>query len=417
MDPAPVRILLVSGIPPGAANVGEIALSELTSGHPRGAVVCMALVARGYHHVASASTTVDPIVLRARPKERKERSLPGRLGGVSAFVDGWWRFEREVTAAVEDAVVLGRRHGVQKIWMVLDCATTLAMGTAVAERLRKPLLSLVWDAPDYLLRQARLDRLTRRRLQARFAECMRRSERVAVVSVPMARMLEARYDARTLVIRTPAPDDIPVIPVDLPSPAEYTIVFAGSLHAGSAWRALLSALARLGWTLAGRPVRLRVLGTALRVDSIGPVRIEYLGFQPAAVRDEALCRADLLYLPMPFEEHLADLSRYSFPAKLSSYMWSRRPIFVHAPSYAAAACFVESQPIGALCVSLDPERVAADLEAFANDRTRQGQAESTMARLVAGEFSRRQCRLRFSEFVGGSGGEAARSPTAPASTE
>jgi len=411
------RILLVSGLPPGRANVGEIALCEMTAGQPSGVVACVALIEDHYHHVPADSTTVAPIVLRRRPKERRERRLPGSLGAFTAFLDGWWRFEREVTAAVEDAAVLGRHHGVQKVWMVLDCATTLAMGNAVAQRLRKPLVSLVWDAPEYVLRQARLDRFTRRRLQARFAECMRRSERVAVVSEPMARMLEARYDARTLVVRTPAPDDIPVIPVVLPSPAEYTIVFAGSLHAGTAWRALLSALARLGWRLAGRPVRVRVLGTALRVDSIGPVVIEYLGFQTAAGRDEALCRADLLYLPMPFEEDLADLSRYSFPAKLSSYMWARRPIFVHAPSYAAAACFVESQPIGALCVSLDPERVAADLEAFANDRMRQGQAELTMARLVAGEFSRRQCRLRFSEFVGGSGGEAAPSPTALASTE
>src|SRR5450432_2082715 len=97
----PVRILLVSGTPPGAANVGEMALSELTSGHPRGAVACLALIERGYHHVASASTTVDPIVLRARPQERKDRRLPGPLGVFAAVLDGGWRFEREVGAAVE----------------------------------------------------------------------------------------------------------------------------------------------------------------------------------------------------------------------------------------------------------------------------------------------------------------------------
>ncbi len=395
---APVRVLLVSGIPPGSANVGEIALREMTAGYVEGGVVCLALTPPGYRHV-SGSTTVHPIVLHPRPEEGRGGRPGGVLGRIAAVLDRRWRFEREVSAAVDHAVELGRHHGVGKVWMVLDCPATLAMGSAVAKRLGQPLLSLVWDMPDYLLRHAQLDRLTRARLGARFADSMRRSERVAVVSEPMARVLEARYAARTIVVRTPVSPEDPV--GDARRGDEYTIAFAGSLHATSAWRSLLAALALRRWRVRDRPVRVRVLSTFLRMESTEPVQIEYLGFQPEAIRDEVLRSADLLYLPMPFEERLADLSSYSFPAKLSSYIAAGRPVFVHAPRQSALALFAQQHPIGVLCVDLDPERIAAALDAFAVDAAGEERSRAALARLAVGEFSARECHRRFEEFVSG----------------
>jgi hypothetical protein len=396
----PPRILLVAGVPPGSGNAGETALRALLAGYPPGLVSCLGVV-EGDHVATEIPNELTKRQLRRRPREYSYRPLPGRWGSVPAHIGFRWRFRPAVKRLIGEAIALGRAQSAEKVWMVLDCVTTLTMGATIAQRLRLPLVSLIWDDPEYLLKQSRIDRLSRWDIGRRFAATLRISERVGVVSDAMATDYARRYGARTILIRHPVPSGGTVGPESTRAAGgDVVITLAGSLYAESAWRSLLAALARLHWNISGHQIRLRVLGRAMNVRNSGPARIEYLGFVADSERDWLIAGSDVLYLPMPFESALAPLSRYSFPAKLSTYIAARRPVFAHAPKDSALARFCVEHRIGVQCNSLDPADVAASLVSVVEDTARQAVAIAEMQSLASGEFSAQECSRRFSELVG-----------------
>jgi hypothetical protein len=51
------------------------------------------------------------------------------------------------------------------------------------------------------------------------------------------------------------------------------------------------------------------------------------------------------------------VSRYSFPAKLTSYLAVGRPVLVHAPADSALAEFCRANPVGAVVDSLEVQPI------------------------------------------------------------
>jgi glycosyltransferase involved in cell wall biosynthesis len=401
------RLLLVTGTPPGDNGVGETALASLIAGYPAGHINCFALLPAGYPHHPKPYGSISNVWLRPRPREAAWNPLPGKLGSAAARLRFTTRFRRAVALIADEAVTLARAEHIDKVWMVLDSVTTLALGTEVADRLERPLISLVWDAPEHLLRQTLQDRFSTLELLRRFGETLRRSERVAVVSSEMAKEYGERYGAHPLVVRHPVPDENARTGADttvpaVPGPGPFVIGMAGSLYADSAWEALLEALHRMDWRMGERPITLRVLGPSLRVRSWHPARIEYVGFQSPPERDAILANADVLYLPEPFERNLREVARLSFPAKLSTYIGAARPVLVHAPEDSAVAAFARSHSIGMTCSTLDAAALGRVVRALAEDTAAVSRASIEMRRLAEGEFSRAECRRRFAELVAGS---------------
>jgi hypothetical protein len=364
------KLLLITGTPPGAGNVGELILRDLVLHYGAEDVECLAVVPSGYRWTAEPRLQQVPVRLLHSSRLYVRRWGKGKWSAVGSLAGYALGFRRDVRRVVAQIVAATAARRPDRILAVLNNPLMMAVAHRVAAATALPMVTLVWDPPEYLLQRARFDRVSRHLLLGDFARSLARSEQVAVVSETMqgdyARLTAAPIRIlRHGVARDPAPP--PVAPSE---GDEWLIGFAGSLYAECAWRALLRALDRVGWRIAGRAVRLRALTERVTVHSRGAAAIEYLGYRPADATQELLAQCDLTYLPQPFVAHLRTLCRYAFPTKLTSYLALARPVFVHCPADSALARFFDAHPFGVHSDSLEPEPIVAALETLLGSRER-----------------------------------------------
>lgn len=413
------HLLLVSGVRAGAGHVGEIILRDLCHAYPGGRMSSF------FVPQAGVASMTDPAIGAAATQERPRRYesplrlLPGPLGALTAIGGSQLLFRRHVGGLIRDAVSFGRAQGVDKVWVVLESITGIAMGRQVARTLGVPLLAQVWDPPEYLLRRMNVDPILRRQIMNEFERSLSEAECVAVVSDAMKAEYASRYGARTVVVHhglSAAERRAPALHPH--GDGVLSIGFAGSMYAPSAWQALMEALDAVGWTIHGRKVVVRVLGGSLRMSTAAPVNIEYLGFRSTSETAMALAQCDVNYLPHPFEAGMADFARLSFPTKLSTYVATGRPLLLHAPEYSSLVPFFRSFRAGACVTSLRPADVVAALESLVESRERYANAAREASRAAETAFNMETFLAGFDEFVGiGRGRSDARVSGVPVATE
>lgn len=71
--------------------------------------------------------------------------------------------------------------------------------------------------------------------------------------------------------------------------------------------------------------------------------------------------ADLLYLPLPFQEFARAFSRFSLSTKMITYLGSGLPIFYHGPGDAAAGKLLARHDAAAICTTLNAEEISKQL--------------------------------------------------------
>lgn len=396
------RLLVIAGVPPGNGCVGEIILKDICLQYPAGHIVCVSITGPRYVYSPPAALEALPVYIRRRPYDFGNRVVGGRLGTLASFLTSQVLLKKDVNAHIRAAVAIGRKNRIDKVLMVLDSTTTIAMGAEVARQLSVPLLTLVWDAPEYLLVQRKLDSMTRRQLLRRFGDTLNQSERVAVVSETMQKDYQKDYGARTIIVRhgLELDDSQKRVETDNPQSSEFIIGFAGGLYAHSAWEALLQTLADNDWQVGGRRVVLKVMGWKFHFRTKEKMNIHFLGWQSPEEAAEILSRCDVNYLPHPFEPELHYLAHYSFPTKLSTYLATGRPVFVHAPPQSALAPFCSRNQVGVLCESLDSQEIMAGLKRLASDPDYYSVSCRQAKKLARTEFNQEHFLRSFFEFVG-----------------
>ena len=380
--------------------MGEILLRDMIDFLPPERLVATAVVPSNELPASEASEAPFPLQVLARRFEYAHRPLPGCAGGAVACAARLATYERYLKRLVHQCVDWGQQHQAQRLWAILDTPTTIEIAARVAHKLQVPLYCLVWDAPEYLAQLRGLDPASKRRLIRRFGEALRASMRTAVVSKSMKTAYEAAYETPCVIVRHG-------LAAALRQPAadkythdhEFSIGVAGGLYCESAWKALLQALDRLDWALAGKKIRLVVLGESLHVRSRRPANIQYCGWRAVPNTIDILSGCDVTYLPQPFETSLRDLAELSFPTKLSTYVACGRPVLVHCPDYASLAPFYRERCMGALCTSLQPERIAECVQRIAGDLPAYQQAARCVAKLADTEFSQEHYRAGFLRFL------------------
>ena len=355
------KLLVISGSAPGSAHVGEIILRDLLLHYGVDRVSFAAVAADDYQHRPDQRLAHLELHWHRTEFARAPRRGFGRRAALVSEARFLLRFWRENSRLEQAIVVQARAAGVEEVLCVQNTAPTLRLGRRIAAALQVPLVSLVWDPPDYVLRQAGFARFSRSCLLKDFRKSLVASDRVAVVSDHMQSDYGEITDGQFHVLRhgrvTAARQARGLVQNE-----SVTLGFAGAMYGASAWRALLAALDRADWTVAGRKVRIILLSSSAQMSSQGRARVEYLGFRPDSEADQILKACDACYLPQPFEADLADLCRYSFPTKVGNYLSMGLPVFVHSPTGSALGRFFEQKPFGVLCTSLDPADIISALE-------------------------------------------------------
>ena len=191
----------------------------------------------------------------------------------------------------------------------------------------------------------------------------REAKGVFVISDELGQEYCRRYGAREYRIVTDGLKSVAPAPLERPANS-LRLYFMGLFHLSYAGnlRAVLDALKIVrsrhpDWEIS---VACRSGGISVPLAD-GDVPVTVLPFAPVEEVDRDMLSADLLYQPMPFEEHARAFSRFSLSTKMITYLGSGLPIFYHGPEDAAACRLLARHQAAAICTTLDPESIAARL--------------------------------------------------------
>jgi hypothetical protein len=311
-------------------------------------------------------------------------------------------FQNHLALLLRRALAFTQALRPDKVWAVLDAPISVALATPLARALGVPLITLVWDDARHIASAFGLDRLAARRFLAQFGEAVRHSERCAVISQPMADHYTKLYGARCVILRhgLAGVASIPAARTSLNS-GVFRIGYAGTISAPCAFAALVRALDTVRWKVGGRPIELVVTGPRLDIRSHGPVRVSYRGWVETVDETVALlAEVDVAYLPQPFTPDKADLARYSFPSKLTTYLAAGTPILLHSPDHGSLSAYHCETPLGAWCNSLDPTAILNALSPLVTDRAIYEQAQRNGRAAFERDFTSSTFQNRFAQFIG-----------------
>jgi hypothetical protein len=383
------KILLVTQGDPHSSGVAELFLGELASHYPPERLVRFTL------------TT-------------------GRTDDVPA---GWWGF-RSITRHIDDTVLpvastwrhrsfvrrsaerlgdeIHRLIGEERIdllWVVLNSGYMIAL----AERLsggRTPMVGLVWDDPEYLARNHRLDPWTKRRLLRGFASVLGALRGVALVSDGMARLYGQKYGVRGIVMMPGMhPSRWRRGRRDATPRAAGTLGFAGSLVCKREWNSLVSALEAWNRT---EPTRLsvRFIGRFPRLGARSAPFVEQVGALSLDDTLTQLASADVAYVPYWFDRRHALAARTAFPSKLSAYVAAGVPVLFHGPRESSPADFLRRYPVGLACHSLESQEIHRALRALLFDEALRATAARARERALEERLGSERMLECFAELLG-----------------
>ena len=395
------RVLLISPVAPVPEGVGGVFLRDLCLMYPADRIAFAILPGIGTgpwpdRLQGAPRTTLDVVPERGfnrwgRRVQRSSRAVFDRY------------VERVHFPRLIDRVAsFAERVQPDIVWIPLAGPTMINVAAAIAERVGVPLVTTVWDPPDYFLPHYwDIQGAALARVMERFASAVRRSARCAVASPEMKEAYEARYGTPCVPMIHGLPESAWWAPSGIRPPnAPFVIGYAGSLYARSEWDALLGALGAVGWRVAGRDVVIRVLAGSFDARVTGPARIEFLGWHSThdAVRIMAGC--DVCYVPYWFDPACRPGVELCFPNKISMYLASGRPIFYHGPRESTPVHFLERHRVGVTAYSLEPDAIVGALTTAAVDTQFHEVAAGEIPRALRQELSLSVFRQRFAEFIG-----------------
>ena len=362
-----MRVLFLTDVPPCSNYTAGIVLEQLCTFLPAGSVACFSAVHKSVHPDISDAMASSQMRLEVRPRD-SWHLLPGRLGDLVSLVMEPVTACTHVRRIARKAIAFGRDFGADRVLCMLEGQTLIRLAVPVAQALKVPLYTQVLDPPGWWLRENRVDPINRRVILRLFARALHSSTACAAVSPAMAEEYTRRWGVRTVPVIPGLPGELALRPADRPNGgAEVTLGLAGQLYASREWDALMRALSSSNWLLAGRPVRIILLGRYVSLYSERPASVHYMGWRSQREAIELLSHADVLYCPYWFNPAFEEEARLCFPSKLASYFAAGRPVLFHGPEYAYPSRFIKEHEAGACCHSLEPEEILHDLEGLLGD--------------------------------------------------
>ena len=366
IDPKICPVLLIAD-DPGGQHAGSVFLETLGSAFPPEALIRVSMTGRGgageqtrrwlgHSHRKMALPFNDiPWCLRAF----KRQCLP--------VLHVLLRLVR-VPRAVKDVEFLIAQKKVKAIWAVLGSPATIYVAQLVASRTGLPLIGLVWDPPERWILEGQVDRFNGIRMLSAFDWCIRHCKSLGVASEGMQAGYQKRYGMHSEVLIHGVSTDLQMTPPRAVNEGDwFTIAFAGSLYASQEWEAFVAALDATDWQIAGKRIRVRTLGSAIRMTSKRGVQVEYCGWRPVPEVIRIISESDVSYLPYFISPRWRQIVDECFPNKLSVYVAAGKPVFFHGPEDCSPARFLKRYPAGVCCGSLEKSDILNKLRILAED--------------------------------------------------
>lgn len=362
-----MKVLLVSDVPPCTNFTAGIFLDQLLSFLPIDDVACFTVLNPAIDPIYPASLATMDFNKVIKPREDWGNTA-GKWGKYRSFVMETLTSWRDIPRIVDAIVDFGQSVNADAIWCVLQGQSMIRLARPAARRLQLPLLTSIWDPPGWWMRANKVHPAISEQVLTEFGETIRASSSTGTASWAMAKEYGDRYGAKATPLLPSLAPELAVAPAKAPATAShFTIGMAGQMYAQNEWNALIQALTQVDWRIAGRAVRIRLLGRWAGLGSNGKMFVEFLGWHSQEETIELLSEADVLYCPYWFDPAFHEESRLSFPSKLTTYLAAGRPVLFHGPEYASPAVFLEERSAGECCYSLEPEAIITSLTKLASD--------------------------------------------------
>ncbi len=395
------RLLIVSPVAPVPEGVGGVYLRDLCLMYPADRLAFAILPGIGSGPWPEALAAAPRTVLDAVPERGFNRWGRKVQESTRALFDRYVDTQH-LPKLVDQITAFAAQTKPDLVWVPLAGPTMINIARVLPSRLGVPMITTVWDPPDYALshywgiRGHALERV-----MTRFGDAVRGSVRCAVASTEMKETYEQRYGTRCVPMIHGLPESDWLAPGGLRPPNEpFVIGYAGSLYARREWDALVESLASLRWRVGGREAIVRVLAASFDVRVSGPARLEFLGWHSTTDAVKILSGCDVCYVPYWFDDAFRPGVELSFPNKMSLYLAAGRPVLFHGPERSTPTRFLERWPVGIACHSLDPRAIADALTVAATDAEFHERAAAAIPQALRAELGLHVFRRRFAEFVG-----------------
>jgi hypothetical protein len=404
--------LLLTDIPPCRNLTAGLALAQLCRFLPRGSLACFTILNRHLHPELCPDLDWIPMEVARKPNEYGRRVLRGRLGILTALpienCTRWISAPRLVARATRFA----RAHNVDLLWAVLQGQTVVRVAGPLARNLGVPLLTQVWDPLSWWLRAHEVDPWNRWLARRQFDAAIRQSGCCMTASWVMAEQYENMYGVRCVPMLS-CLDSNAAMPVAeaLRNQHEIVIGMAGQFYAEEEWNQLLAALHEARWRVAGRSVRIKVLGPYVPPGAVSEPRLDYRGWKPTAEAIKILAQeTDVLYCPYPFAPEMDEVARVSFPSKIPLYFAAGRPILFHGPAYSSPGRYLIERKAAVICKELSVPAIYNELERLVTSPALYAKTALNGRSAFLQDFTLDQMRERFLSALGTMPQELAPSP-------
>ncbi len=365
-----MKILLLTDMPPCKNFTAGLVLDQLCRFLPRGSIACFCVGLPELNARVSPDLDWIPIRYMNRPWEVLQlfKMLPAMHSLVNLGLHYFYKGIR-LKSIISQVVGYGREVGADILWCPLQGETQIRLALPVSEGLHIPLVTQVYDHPTWILRAYSTPGFLQKKILRKFKTVLNRSRMCATASLPMAEQYHKWYGVNTVPFLPSLDQELALPPArNIHDSHDLIVGLAGQLYATNEWQALLTTLNSVGWKIAGRNVRIRLLGRWVSFNTDSQLHIEYLGWHTQESTIKLLSETDILYCPYSTDKTLETEMSLSFPSKLTTYLAAGRPVFFHGPENSAPAIFLTKNKSGYICSSNSYSAIRDALSVLVNDR-------------------------------------------------
>ncbi len=395
-----MKILLLTDIPPCENYTAGLVLHPLVKFLPLGQVVICSVAHPSLEFKIPKELKKIPRLKLFKSIETARIYKEGKIGGLISYSVELFNAAKVKYLLLPKIIRFAKEQQVDAIWAVLQGQTIIRLTRPLAKKLSVPLFTQVWDSFEWWLRANKIDEFTQKRFLKEFDEVIKHSTCCATASWAMSESYKTKYNTPTIPVIAGLLKELACIPAASPhNRNEFIISMAGQFYAQAEWLSLINALNSVSWFIAGKNIKIRVIGGDFQVSAQLPANFEYLGWCSQEKTINLLADSDLLYMPYWFSEEFYKESSTSFPSKLVTYFASGRPVFCHAPDYSSPSKYIAENNAGYLCNSLATDKIIYELERAIADEDSYKQFAKNGSKCFLRDFTLEHMKETFLKFL------------------
>jgi len=392
-----VKILLISDLPPCTDYSGPLLTQELCGYLPDDSIYAFIVKNRILTHIG-----ISPELKLADKNELIkpfENSLHLKFGRnpVVNFVHQSFHKHYTIKKLFMQVNLAVKKNKIDKIWIILQGQTMINLARYIIEHSDVPLYSQVWDNPKWWLIDNKINKVSSRAILRNFDFVIKNSTACGVASENMAEEYTKKYGTKCYILIPTLDESLVTKSIRAFDEKQITIGMCGQLYAAEEWASLISALDSVNWTISEKPVTINYVGYSL-ANNLNPHIINH-GYKTQEELFKILNDCDIQYCPYIINEKFKDVSKYSFPSKVVTYLATNRPIFYHGPSYSSPAKLVVKNNIGIICESLATADILKGLNSILSTKESYTQMQKNMQKVYANEFTSEKLKNNFLQLL------------------